>query len=573
MKTFLASIESDLNTISILKHSKEIQHFENENMLILFTGQNSLLVNDIAQQYQNREMHFLKELNSSFSLLLYDKLRNKLFIAKDKVGIEPLYFYSLENLIIVGTHLKDFKKVASFTPTINPSSIGEYMQFGSILQPHTIFKDCYKVCAGEYVCFDVDNNTYTSTKYWELEACYDDEKMQKSEAEILKETHTILQESVEKATKNSNFGLSLSGGYDSSTLVAIAQSQSEKKIDTFTIGFHCHEIDEAPHAKAISKHLGTTHHEYYFTAQDALDLIPKMCDVYDEPFADYASSPTMITAQLLKELNLTNIISGDGGDEVFATAEDVHLFEKIKKTPTLLKQLVAQPLSYLPIDKMPYLKNHKNLAKKIEKLQQILQAKNIPKMIEARNTLFLEEELKTQIKDYTKPLKNSFDILNFRGSAQAVDEIIGTYFKTTMADGELIKSYSAMNNLDINLLTPFLNPTLINYMAQVPSSIKIKNGVKKYLLKELAYQYIPKELIERPKAGFSIPFASWMKNELKEILYKQINKKRLDKDNIFYTSYILSIRDQFYLGNDAYKYKLWRIFIFQLWYENFQKNN
>lgn len=573
MKTFLVSIEKNLNTLSTLKYSKEIQHFEDENLLILFTGDNTLLGDELALKYQNQGMAFLKDLDHSFSLFIHDKLNNQLFIAKDKTGIEPLYFCDDKHHIIVGTHLKAFKELEAFTPIINPSSIGEYMQFGSILQPNTIFKDCYKVCAGEYVCFDLNKHSYTTSKYWELEACYDDEKMQKSETDILKESHTLLQQSVEEASKNTNFGLSLSGGYDSSTLVAIAQAQSDKKLDTFTIGFHCDEIDEAPHAKAIAKHLGTNHHEHYCTAQDALKLIPKMCEVYDEPFADYASSPTMITAQLLKEHHLSSIISGDGGDEVFATAEDVHLFEKIDNTPMLLKQLLAQPLALLPIDKIPYLKNHNNLAKKIEKLQQILRAKNISKMVEARNTLFLEKELETQIKAYTKPLQNGFDMLNFRGSVQAVDEIIGSYFKTTMADGELIKSYSAMNHLDIKLHTPFLNPTLIKYMAQVPSSIKIKDGIKKYLLKEIAYQYIPKELIERPKAGFAIPFDAWMKNELKEVLYEQINKKRLDKDNIFYTSSIIDIRDQFYAGNNAYKYKLWRIFIFQLWYENFQKNN
>jgi asparagine synthase (glutamine-hydrolysing) len=138
-----------------------------------------------------------------------------------------------------------------------------------------------------------------------------------------------------------------------------------------------------------------------------------------------------------------------------------------------------------------------------------------------------------------------------------------------MADGELVKSYSSMNHENIRLSTPYLNSKLIDYMAKVPSDIKVKNGIKKHILKEIAYQYIPKELIERPKCGFDIPFSTWMRNELKDILYSQINKKRLDKDKLFYTSTILTIRDKFYAGNDAYKYKLWRIFIFQLWYENF----
>ena len=141
-----------------------------------------------------------------------------------------------------------------------------------------------------------------------------------------------------------------------------------------------------------------------------------------------------------------------------------------------------------------------------------------------------------------------------------------------MADGELMKSYASMNYENIRLSAPFLDIELIEYMARVPSEIKIKNNIKKYLLKEIAHQYIPTELINRPKSGFAVPFSLWMKGILKDILYEQINEKRLDKDNIFYTSSILKIRDQFYAGNDIYQYKLWRIFIFQLWYENFTNN-
>jgi asparagine synthase (glutamine-hydrolysing) len=545
-----------------------VKVLEQESLSILFTG-HLTKANAIKEAYQTEGINFLKKLDGSFSFLLYDKLKKKLFIAKDKVGIEPLYFSDTDDNIIISSHLREFHNISTFQATINPSSVGEYLQFGFVLQPNTIFKNCHKVCAGEYVCFDLTKNTYSSTKYWELESCYLNKKTTKKENIILKEVDSLLQEAVEKNTKNSNFGLSLSGGYDSSTLTAIAQEQSEQKVDTFSIGFHEKSIDEAPYAKAIAKHIGTNHHEYYFSEKDALELIPQMCKVYDEPFADHASTPTILTSLLLKKNNLSNLIAGDGGDEVFATAENVQILNLLKNTPMPIKKLLAKSINSINIKKLPYLKDINNLPKKQNKLQQLLLAPNIPKMIYSRNTLFLEEELQSHIKDYSKPIKTSFDNINFRGHAQTVDEVIGSYFKTTMADGELVKSYSAMNYLDIKLSTPFLDIKLVEYMAQVPSNIKIKNRIKKYLLKEIAHQYIPKELVDRPKSGFDIPFSSWMRGILKDILYSQINKERLDKDNIFYTSYIINIRDQFYAGNDAYKYKLWRIFIFQLWYENF----
>lgn len=568
MKTFLATLNKNSHALSVIEQSDNLLCIDKKELFILFTGEAQSF--DIYEAYEKKGLSFLQELKKSFTCLIYDKEQNKLFIAKDHVGIEPLYFASTQNQIIVGTHLKAFHKVKEFTPIINPSAVGEYLQFGFILQPNTIFNECHKVYSGEYVCFDLKQDSYKTTPYWKLESCYERPKTEKTEATILKEVHKLLQEAVEENTPNSDFGLSLSGGYDSSTLTAICQEQSEEKIDTFTIGFHDENINEAPHAKVIANHLGTNHTEYYFTEKDAIELIPNMCKVYDEPFADHASTPTILTSQLLQQHQCSNLIAGDGGDEVFATAEDVHFFNRLQHTPMFLKKLAVKSLNSIKTHKLPYFKNLNNLPKKQNKLSQLFLANTIPEMIQARNTLFLEEELQTHIKDYKQILHTSFDNINFYGHAEVVDEVIGSYFKSTMVDGELTKSYSAMNDANIKLSTPFLNIELINYMAQVPSNIKIKNDVKKYLLKEIAHQYIPKQLIERPKSGFDIPFSLWMREGLKELLYTQINKERLDKDNIFYTSSILNIRDQFYAGNDAYKYKLWRIFIFQLWYENFK---
>lgn len=569
MRHFLISISKKHQTIALHQQDETILKIENERLLILFDGESQ----NIEALYQDQGILFIKELNEHFSLLIYDKLTAQLYIARDKVGVKPLYYAESPERIIVGTHLNRFKAVESFECTINPSTLGEYLQFGFILQPNTIFNNAYKVGAGELIHFNVSHQGQKSIQtYWQLESCYAHKKHFQDEKKLLVKTDILLNKILYHETSHKNFAFSLSGGYDSSTLAAIAQQQHEQSIDTFTIGFEDKNIDEAPYAKQIAKHLGTKHHEYYFTGQDALRIIPKMCEIFDEPFADYAAAPTLMTAQLLKENGIEKLLAGDGGDEVFATAENVHGFERIQKTPKALKLTLAKLLSTVPADKVPYLKDYNNLPIKQNKLQQLLLAKNIPEMIYSRNTLFLPKELQQLIHNYSTSPVTVFDSINFTGNAETVDEVIGSYFKTTMVDGELVKSYSAMNYHDIKLATPFLNEQLLHHMACVPSTLKIKNGIKKYLLKEIAHQYIPKELIDRPKSGFDIPFASWMRNELKDILFFNINKERLDKDNIFYTHSILKIRDQFYAGNDAYKYKLWRIFIFQLWYQNFKNS-
>ncbi|MBU1667974.1 hypothetical protein KKC13_06105 [bacterium] len=514
---------------------------------------------------------FIKKLEGTFSLILFDKEQDQLTLAKDKIGILPINFYHSDEIILFGSRLSDFKQAPGFTPQISPEGLSIYLQFGCIIQPNSIFKGCYKVKSGQANHFDLQKKEYFSTVHWSLESCYQEKKIFPHESKIITQAEQLLHNSIHKLRpKNEKIAVSLSGGYDSSTIAALLQEQQSSKVATFTIGFDHAPINEAPHAKAIAKHLGTQHHEHYFTAKNALEIIPKLSKIYDEPFADHAASPTLLTNELIKSEGIKNLFVGDGGDEVFATADDVHFFERIRNVPYGLRSFLLNPLKKIPMDAIPYLKDKYNLPTKCAKLLQILSAKNIPEMTEARNILFREKELQALIIEYHHPQKTTFNEIEFKGFNETVDEIIGTYFKTSMIDGELVKSYSASNHHNIAIKTPFLDEQLIAYMAKVPSSIKIKEGIKKYVLKEIAHKYMPKNLLNRPKSGFNIPFSSWMKNELKELLFEQINEERLNKDKLFYTSSILEIRDKFYDGNELYKYKLWRIFLFQLWYENFK---
>ena len=566
---------------------QQASRLDNKDIFLFFQGEiynqsqlfselniqkNSLTILELLQtSYLKWGIKFIKKLEGKFVLILFDKKRELLTLAKDKIGILPLNFYHSDELIIFGSRLSDFKHAPNFSPQISPEGLGIYLQFGCIIQPNTIFKNCYKVKSGHANHFDLRKKETFSSQHWSLESCYKEEKILSDEQQIITHAEQLLQNSIQKLKpQTEKVAVSLSGGYDSSTIAALLQEQSSLKLETFTIGFENENINEAPHAKAIANHLGTQHHEHYFTAQNALEIIPKLSKIYDEPFAEYAASPTILTNELIKNEGIEYLFVGDGGDEVFATADDVHFFERIRTVPHGVRSLFLNPLTKINMDAIPYLREKNNLPTKCDKLLKILLAKNIPEMTEARNILFREKELQTLVQEYQQPHPSTFNEIEFKGFHETVDEIIGTYFKTSMIDGELVKSYSASNHYNIQMKTPFLDEQLIAYMAKVPSSVKIKNGIKKYVLKEIAHQYMPKDLLDRPKSGFDIPFSSWMRNELKELLFSQINEERLNKDKLFYTSSVLKIRDKFYNGNDNYKYKLWRIFLFQLWYENFK---
>ncbi len=526
----------------------------------------------IYLQYKEHGMDFLQNLDGVFSIIIYDKKEQTLYIIKDRVGLQSLYFYTKNSSLIFGTSLKDFYKVSSFPKKIDKKALSSYLTYGYILQPLTIFENTKKIKAGHFVKYDLQTKVYKEEKYWSIESCYNEKKEILDEDATITEVTSILQRSIKKRLfKNENFAVTLSGGYDSSIVTALLKEQSIKKLDTFTIGFDDKNINEAHHAKKIASHLQTNHHEHYFSTKDAKEIVPKLCEVYDEPFADYGATPTVLMAQLVKKNGFDTLFVGDGGDEVFATADDTSKLEKVLNFPKPLKSALHNLLEFANPKNFKLLNKYQNIPTKHYKLLQMLKAPDIPQMIKARNVIFDKPQIEKILKTKEVDFASTFDDIKFPPYAQNVDQVIGTYFKTSMADAELVKSFSAIRASNLNIKEPLLDLPLIQFMAKVPQSLKIKDDEKKYILKQIAHKYIPKELLHRPKSGFDIPFSFWLRGELKELLFEQINEIRLLDDGIFDIKSILEIRDMFYAGRDEYKYKLWTIFIFQLWFEKIKE--
>ncbi len=523
----------------------------------------------IYKKYQEDGIKFIQNLDGVFSIVIYDSQKELLYIIKDRASLQSLYFYTKKNSLIFGSRLKDFYNIPSFTKKIDKKALSSYLTYGYILQPLSIFEDTKKIKAGHFIEYDLKTKVYKEQKYWSLESCYEDKKEILDEKETINRVTNILKQSISKRLSTcQNFASSLSGGYDSSLVLALLKEQSGKKLETFTIGFDDKNINEAHHAKKIASHLQTNHHEHYFSIKDAREIVPKLCKVYDEPFADYGATPTVLMANLVRENGFDTLFVGDGGDEVFATADDTQKLEKILNFPKPIKLTLHKLLNFINPAKIAHLNRYQNIPTKHYKLLQMLKAPNIPQMIKARNVIFDKPQIRKLLKLQDVDFASTFDDIEFPPYAQSVDQVIGTYFKTSMADAELVKSFSATSASNLDIKEPLLDLKLIEFMAKVPQSLKIKDNEKKYILKQIAHRYIPKELLNRPKCGFDIPFSFWLRGELKELLFEQINEKRLLDDDIFDIKLILEIRDMFYSGKDEYKYKLWTIFIFQLWLED-----
>ena len=527
----------------------------------------------ISYGYQTFGTDIFKKLDGVFTITIYDQKLEMLYLVKDRVGLQPLYFYDHDQTLIFGSSLKDFYTIPTFTKKIDKNALALYLTYGYILQPYTIYEHTHKVKSGHYVAYDMKNKSWKQIAYWTLESCYDREKSPMQEDTIITNVEEILYSAVDKRIDSKHsIAASLSGGYDSSIVAALLSKNSRQSIDTFTIGFNQEEINEAHHAKKIAAHLGTNHHEHYFSESDAVDIVPKLSDVYDEPFADYGATPTVLMAKIVKQSGFDRLFVGDGGDEVFATADDVTQFDKLLNTPTALKNSVYHVLNSVNPLKIPILKNYKNFPTKHYKLLQLLKATKVSQMVKAKPILFYSEEIETLLKGDKTKFSTTFDEIDFPKGAETVDQVIGSYFKTSMVDAELVKSFQATRYSNITIKEPLLDLDLIKYMAGVSGNIKIKDGEKKYILKQIAHKYIPKNLLDRPKSGFDIPFSIWLKGPLKEMLYAHINEDRLEDDGIFDTKTIIKIRDAFYAGNESYKYKLWTLFLFQLWYDKVLSN-
>ncbi len=518
--------------------------------------------------YEKWGTSLLQKLDGIFSFALFDKQKNILILAKDRISVKPLYYYHDNNYFLFGSSLKRLSKLDAFSKSINLAALSNYFTYGYIMQPNTIYKNCFKVKSGHFITFDTLQKSFKEEKYWDLGSHYDTPKQKITEVAFKEKAAQLLKHSIKKRLpQEGEYAASLSGGYDSSTIAALLQEISPKKIKTFTIGFEDESINEAPEAKKIAIHLGTEHIEHYFSASDALNIVPKLSEVYDEPFYDNGSIPTTLLASIAKEHDISTIFAGDGGDEVFATADDIERFDSILSFPQPLRDGIYTFLNTFNPSAIPYLKDNKNIPTKYFKFINIIKAKNIPEMVKVKMILFHPFEISTLLQSSDIHYTSVFDNIYFGPYAQSVDQVIGSYFKTFMTDGELIKTTQAFSKQHIAIREPYLDLDLINFMAHVPSDIKIKNGIKKNLLKQIAYDYIPKELLDRPKKGFSVPFSAWMKNELKALMMETLSPKNLQKDGILNPEYVTTIKNNFLNGKEEYKYKLWSILLYQLWYE------
>lgn len=530
----------------------------------------------ILHAYQQWGGNCLHRFIGMFAFVIYDEQKKEVFIARDRTGIKPLHYYFNDGLLLFASELKAFHEHPNFKKEINPSVVGTFMQYGNVPGSESIFRHCAKLLPGHYAVLSLPNCTIEISRYWNVYDAYNRPKLTISFDEARAETEKLIQSACNyRMIADVPIGIFLSGGYDSTTTTALLQKERTQKLKTYTIGVPDIGLNEAPYAEDIARHLGTDHTTYTCTEREALDVITQLPFFYDEPFADSSAIPTHLVSKIAKK-DVTVALSADGGDEVFAGYNRYDYLmrygEKINSIPSFARKTMVGMMNILPSEYIPFLKNKYNFHNRYEKLKGILKNPSSEQIMLSLSQQFTDKQLQQLMiqKPILSPSAYSSKELQ-AAFYYPLSYMMAIDYQTYLPDDILQKVDRATMSVSLEGREPLLDHRIIEWAAQLPDDFKYHHGIKKYILREITHQYIPKELLNRPKMGFAIPIAKWLTNELRPFLETYINEERIKKQELFNWKFVSKLKSDFLNGKKEFDVKIWYLLMFQMWYEKWME--
>ncbi len=532
----------------------------------------------ILHAYHEWGINALKYFVGMFVFVIYDSLKEELFCCRDRAGVKPFFYYWKDDLFLFGSELKALMANPNFQKEIEINAVGSYMQFGYVPAPHCIFKDTFKLLPAHFLILDLKKKKIETGKYWNVYDFYNKEKLKIPISDAILETEKVLEKAFNyRMIADVPVGVFLSGGYDSSCLVALLQKNNTRKLKTFTIGFEDEKLNEAAFAKQIANVLGTDHHEYYCTEKDALDVIPRLSFFYDEPFADNSAIPTMLVSKMARA-SVTVALSADAGDEIFGGYDRydwmLKYYRKMNAIPSIARNSGAALLRSIPIDRWPTFRDNNIFRRRYQKLTALLKDPSPQNIFLGMTVNYNDRERSDLFSDkietifsahFSQELKvEQFDPLTY---AMVKD------YQTYMVDDILQKVDRATMSVSLEGREPFLDQHIIEWAASLPVEYKIYHGQRKYILRQIVHQYVPEKLMNRPKSGFIVPMNSWLNNVLKPLVDKYLDDAFIKKQNIFNVGYVSQIKRSYYVAKKENDQKIWFLLMFQMWYDRWMNNN
>ncbi len=514
----------------------------------------------IIAAYKEWGIKCLDRFDGMFAIAIYDNSKDIIFLARDRLGKKPLYYYNDDGDFVFASEIKPILKFKYFKKDIELESVYKYFAYQYIPSPLSIFKNVYKLLPGSYLEYGKDK--IVIRKYWDIVDiyCNNSNKSDMNEEECLDMIENTLRRSVGyRMISDVPLGAFLSGGIDSSLVVLMMAQMSRMPVKTFSIGFNEMDFDEARYAAKIASYIGTEHNELYLDSREILPTIRSLPDFYDEPFADLSSVPTYLISTFAKQ-KVTVALSGDGGDELFCGYETYEFIKKRKSffnIPWIARRLLFPYISQI-LGKES-LQKYAN--RDIISLHRIVMGTSDPSLLTdllySRDYGFNEDRFTTTYKRAYPARKNVLE------SIMLVD--INTY----LSDCILTKVDRASMGVSLELRCPILDYKLVELSQSIPIDLKYKNGVLKYPLKKILSRYISQELFMRPKQGFDFPFAEWLKSDLKPLVDEYINADRIKKQGIFNPDTCKAAIDLHISGKQNNAFTIWELLMFQIWYEKY----
>jgi len=576
-------------------------HSENGRVSVVFNGEiyNFLELREEISDYEFKTncdteviiaaylkwgIDMVDHIHGMFAIALYDRASSEVFLIRDRIGKKPLFYWIDGGNIVFGSELKPIIKCPGFKGEIRRQLLPRYLYNQYISAPETIFTDVYKLEAGSVLRFK--DGEIKKWKYWDIKKVYKEKSMDPvgSYEEAKEGLKLRLKNSVAaRMIADVPLGTFLSGGYDSSLVTAMAQELSDEPIKTFCIGFDVPSYNEAEYAKEIANYLGCDHTELYITEKEMFDLVASIPQYYDEPFADNSEIPSMLVSKLAKK-DVTVALSGDGGDEFFCgynVYDNVWQAQRLEIPGAIVNAIGGIPVgSGKLIDKMPFrvkvIAGNRDPETKTQLVSEGY-VKAAHAFISGKETLdipvsaldYISTDFNLGINEapVLYPMESMYSTRDFQVKRMLLD------MDTYLPEDILVKMDRASMKYSLENRCPIMDTEVMEYSFRIPHKFKYHNKDKKHILKDIAYDYIPRQMLERPKTGFGVPMDAWLRGPLKEALLDYSSTSYLKKQGVFDPEYVSRFISDYVAKGDAgpatganFSKIAWSFYIFQQWY-------